>query len=68
MTRVDLKHSEEIFKMSLWKTSKCSARHQEVDAKQLKMRLQALIKQENAEIIQLAIQSILEELSEQRVS
>lgn len=53
--------------MGLWKISKCSgARHSEVDVKQLKMRLQAIVKQNNTEIIQLAIQSMLDELSEQR--
>jgi len=53
--------------MGLWKISKCSGnRHVEIDVKQLKMRLQALVKQNNTEIIQLAIQSMLEELSEQQ--
>jgi hypothetical protein len=52
--------------MGLWKISKCSGKHFEVDVKQLKLRLQVLVKQENTEIIQLAIQSMLEELAEQR--
>lgn len=53
--------------MSLWKTSKCSnSKHVEVDVKQLKIRLQAIVKQNNTEIIQLAIQSMLEELNEQQ--
>ncbi len=52
--------------MGLWKISKCLGdRHIEIDSKQLKMRLQAIVKQNNTEIIQLAIESILEELSEQ---
>ena len=52
--------------MSLWKTSKCSGnRRNEIDVKQLKLRLQAIVKQSNTEIIQLAIQSMLEEISEQ---
>jgi hypothetical protein len=53
--------------MGLWKISKCSGnRHVEVDVKQLKMRLQAIIKQGNTEVMQLAIESMLEELSEQQ--
>ena len=53
--------------MGLWKISKCSGnRHIEIDVKQLKMRLQAIVKQSNTEIMQLAIESMLEELSEQQ--
>ena len=53
--------------MGLWKISKCSGnKHIEVDVKQLKIRLQAIIKQNNAEIIQLAIESMLDELNEQQ--
>jgi len=37
----------------------------EVDVKQLKIRLQAIVKQNNSEIIQLAIQSMLDELGDQ---
>jgi len=65
LTRVVLILCEEI-QMGLWKISKCSGnRHIEVDVKQLKMRLQAIVKQNNTEIMQLAIQSMLEELNEQ---
>lgn len=52
--------------MGLWKISKCSGKHFELDAKQLSLRLQAIVKQENTEIMQLAIQSMLDELTEQR--
>lgn len=53
--------------MGLWRVFKCSGgRHVEIDVKQLKMRLQAIVKQDNTEIIQLAIESMLEELSEQQ--
>jgi len=53
--------------MGLWKISKQHKNnYAEIDAKQLKLRLQAIVKQSNAEIIQLAIQSILDELNEQR--
>jgi hypothetical protein len=52
--------------MGLWKISKRSGdKHIEIDVKQLKMRLQAIAKQGNREVIQLAIESMLEELSEQ---
>ncbi len=66
LMRVDSILCEEI-KMGLWKVSKCSGnKHIEVDVKQLKMRLQAIVKQNNTEIMQLAIESMLEELSEQQ--
>lgn len=53
--------------MGLWKISKCpSDRNIEVDVKQLKIRLQAIVKQCNTEIMQLAIESILEELADQQ--
>ena len=65
LMRVDLILCEEI-QMGLWKISKCSGEeHIEVDVKQLKIRLQAIVKQNNTEIMQLAIESMLEELSEQ---
>ena len=51
--------------MSLWKMSKCSNKHIEIDKKQLEIRLQAIVKQNNAEIMQLAIQSVLDELNDQ---
>lgn len=54
--------------MKLWKLSKCPERHIEVDAKTLKKRLSLIVQQGNIEIIQLAIQSMLEELNEQEMS
>lgn len=50
--------------MGLWKVSRYSDKHFEIDVKQLKIRLQAIIKQNNSEVMQLAIESMLEELSE----
>lgn len=49
----------------LWKTFKYpTGQREEIDYKQLIKRLQAVVKQDNPEIMQLAIQSILEELKE----
>lgn len=53
--------------MSLWrvKTLPSGKKHTEVDVKQLMIRLQTIVKQGNMEVIQLAIQSMLDELEEQ---
>lgn len=53
--------------MGLWQvvTLPSGKKRTEVDVKQLKLRLQTLADQNNMEIIQLAIQSMLEELGDQ---
>lgn len=55
--------------MGLWrvKTLPSGKKHVEIDVKQLTLRLQTIVQQSNMEIMQLAIQSMLEELSEQGV-
>lgn len=52
--------------MGLWKTTKTSngKKRVEIDAKTLQLRLQSIVEVQNMEIIQLAIQSMLEELEE----
>lgn len=54
--------------MGLWKKQTCngskSGKQQHIDVKQLKIRLEAIADQGNIEIIQLAIQSIIDELEE----
>jgi len=53
-------------RMGLWKTTKTSNGKQrvEIDAKTLQLRLQSIMSTQNVEIIQLALQSMLEELEE----
>jgi len=45
--------------MSIWKNNK-----KEIDVKDLKLRLQSLVKECNIEVIHLALESLLEELEE----
>lgn len=53
--------------MSLWKIRSLPSgiKVNEIDANQLILRLQSLIEQGNVEVIQLAIESMLEELREE---
>lgn len=53
-------------RMGLWKTTKTSngKKRVEIDAKTLQLRLQSIMSTQNVEIIQLALQSMLEELEE----
>lgn len=53
-------------RMGLWKTTKTSngKKRVEIDVRTLQLRLQSIIDTQNVEIIQLAIQSMLEELEE----
>lgn len=50
--------------MGIWKTTKTPNGKQkaEIDAKVLKLRLQIIAKEGNIEIVQLAIESLLDEL------
>ena len=50
--------------MNLWKN--CSENKAELDVKQLIKMLKTIANQKNVEVIQLALQSVLEELGEQR--
>ncbi len=52
--------------MSLWKTHTLPSKQKvdEIDVDQLTLRLQTIVEQGNIEIIQLAIQSMLEEIKE----
>jgi hypothetical protein len=55
--------------MGLWKYSNISNSIKtklEIDVRELRLRLQTLSKQGNIEILQLAIQSMLDELEEQQ--
>ena len=54
--------------MGLWKYSNTSNGKVklEIDARELRLRLQTLAKQGNIEIVQLALQSMLDELEEQQ--
>jgi len=56
--------------MSLWRirSSPSGTKINEVDAKQLILRLQSLVEQGNIEVMHLAIQSMLEELREEEVT
>ena len=47
--------------MSIWKKNNIK---KEIDAKDLKLRLQSLVKECNIEVIHLALESLLEELEE----
>lgn len=49
--------------MSIWKTKKKNKK-QKIDLKDLKVRLNLLIKETNLEIIHLSLTSILEEIEE----
>lgn len=53
-------------KMGLWKTTKTSNGNQktEIDTSTLLLRLQCIIDSQSAEVMQLAIQSMIEELEE----
>lgn len=53
--------------MGLWRHNKTSngRTRLEIDIKELRLRLQTLAKQGNIEIVQLALQSMIEELEEQ---
>lgn len=53
-------------RMGLWKTTKTSngKKRTEIDAQTLLYRLQSIIHTDNAEIMQLAIQSMIEELED----
>jgi len=53
--------------MGLWtiKTLPSGKKYTEVDVRQLTLRLKTIAKQGNLEVIQLALQSMLEELDEQ---
>lgn len=52
--------------MSLWrvKTLPSGKKYTEVDVNQLILRLEVIIRQSNLEVVQLAIQSMLEELED----
>jgi len=53
--------------MGLWRYNRTSTgkTRLEIDIKELRLRLQTLAKQGNIEIVQLALQSMLDELEEQ---
>lgn len=53
-------------KMGLWKTTKTSngKRKLEIDTKTLLSRLKTIIDTQNAEVMQLAIQSMIDELQD----
>lgn len=54
--------------MSIWKITKTSGGRDktEIDVKQLQLRLQSIVGSCNIEIMQLALQSMLEEIEENR--
>jgi len=54
--------------MGIWKTTKTlnSKQKAEIDIRALKLRLQSLVKEGNIEVVQLAIESLLDELEEQK--
>ena len=64
--KAGLMYYEEIITMSLRKRTANGHNQCPVDIKQLTVRLKTIAKQRNIEIIQLALQSIIEELEEKQ--